>query len=65
MVRNALGFRTLMDIVPLEANLVRGSHGRIPDQDKDYPVLLASTTLKDATLSATQVYDVIRDALIS
>lgn len=28
LARKALGFRTLMDVVPLDAGLVRGSHGR-------------------------------------
>ena len=26
-----LGFRTLLDVIPLDATLVKGSHGRIPD----------------------------------
>ena len=30
LVRKKLGFRTLMDVIPLDATLVRGSHGRIP-----------------------------------
>jgi predicted AlkP superfamily pyrophosphatase or phosphodiesterase len=37
-----LGFRTLMDVIPLDASLVRGSHGRITDRPEDGPLLIAS-----------------------
>ncbi len=42
LARKALGFRTLMDVIPLDASLVRGSHGRLPAKDADGPVLLCS-----------------------
>ena len=29
LARRALGFRTLMDVIPLDATLVKGSHGRL------------------------------------
>jgi predicted AlkP superfamily pyrophosphatase or phosphodiesterase len=35
-----LGFRTLMDVIPVDAMLVRGSHGRIPEDSSDWPVLI-------------------------
>lgn len=31
-----------MTVVPLDASLVRGSHGRLPDSDDDGPLLLCS-----------------------
>ncbi len=36
------GFRYLMDVIPLDAKLVRGSHGRLPEDPDDGPVFLAS-----------------------
>jgi len=39
LLRKKLGFRTLMDVIPLDASLVKGSHGRIPDP-VDYPLLV-------------------------
>jgi hypothetical protein len=30
----------LMDVIPLDAGLVRGSHGRIPEDVADWPVLI-------------------------
>jgi len=43
LAQKALGMRTLMDVIPLDATLVRGSHGRLPDDPRDGPVFLAST----------------------
>jgi hypothetical protein len=31
-----LGFRMLMDVIPLDATLVKGSHGRRPANPGDY-----------------------------
>jgi predicted AlkP superfamily pyrophosphatase or phosphodiesterase len=42
LLRRKLGFRTLLDVIPLDARLVRGSHGRLPDRPEDGPVLLSS-----------------------
>lgn len=33
-------FRTLFDVIPLDATLVKGSHGRIPEDTEDWPVLI-------------------------
>lgn len=42
LMRKLLGFRYLMDVVPLDASLVGGSHGRPPDDRDDGPVFIAS-----------------------
>lgn len=42
LLRKALGFRTLLDVIPLDSRLVRGSHGRLPDRDADGPLLIGS-----------------------
>ena len=34
--------RYLMDVVPLDPTLVRGSHGRLPDAPEDGPVFLST-----------------------
>jgi predicted AlkP superfamily pyrophosphatase or phosphodiesterase len=39
LLRKKLGFRTLMDIIPLDATLVKGSHGRIP-APAEYPLFI-------------------------
>jgi predicted AlkP superfamily pyrophosphatase or phosphodiesterase len=40
LARKLLGFRMLMDVIPLDATLIRGSHGRIPEDAADWPVLI-------------------------
>ncbi|NND15395.1 MAG: alkaline phosphatase family protein, partial [Eudoraea sp.] len=35
LIRKKLGFRTLMNVIPLQAELVKGSHGRIPESVED------------------------------
>jgi predicted AlkP superfamily pyrophosphatase or phosphodiesterase len=41
VARRRLGFRGLLDVIPLDASLVRGSHGRRPGPlDADAPVLV-------------------------
>jgi len=42
LVQKALGFRYLMDVVPLDAGLVRGTHGRLPDDEREGPVFMSN-----------------------
>jgi len=42
LLRKKLGLRALLDVVPLDATLIRGSHGRLPDDPADGPVFLCS-----------------------
>ena len=40
LLRKKLGLRGLLNVIPLDATLVRGSHGRRPEDENDWPVLL-------------------------
>jgi predicted AlkP superfamily pyrophosphatase or phosphodiesterase len=42
LAKKALGFRYLMDVVPLDGSMVRGSHGRLTDLVEDGPVFLTN-----------------------
>lgn len=42
LAKKALGFRTLMDVVPLDAGLVKGSHGRLTDRAEAGPLIISS-----------------------
>lgn len=42
LAKKALGLRTLMDVIPLDPGLVRGSHGRPTDDAEQGPLLLSS-----------------------
>jgi predicted AlkP superfamily pyrophosphatase or phosphodiesterase len=61
IVRRKLGFRTLLDVIPLDASLVRGSHGRIPDDPAKGPLLITRQIdlLDDDPVPATAVHDLI------
>lgn len=43
LARKKLGFRTLLDVIPTNGALVRGSHGRLPDAPGDGPLLLSTS----------------------
>jgi predicted AlkP superfamily pyrophosphatase or phosphodiesterase len=60
LARKALGFRYLMNVIPLDAALVRGSHGRIPESLDEGPLLISSERdAAEGPLEATAVRDVI------
>ncbi len=42
LARKVLGFRTLLDVIPLDAELVKGSHGCLPASRDDHPVLIGN-----------------------
>jgi predicted AlkP superfamily pyrophosphatase or phosphodiesterase len=42
LLRRKLGFRALLDVIPLDAALVKGSHGRPTDAAEDGPLLISS-----------------------
>jgi hypothetical protein len=60
LARKALGFRYLMEVIPLDATLVRGSHGRVTDSLDHGPVLLSSERgAVSGPVEATAVRDLI------
>jgi predicted AlkP superfamily pyrophosphatase or phosphodiesterase len=66
LLKKKLGFRMLMDVIPLDATLVKGSHGRIPADPREFPLLIANPTLlPQSTLTSTDPYAIIRSAVLS
>ena len=67
LMQKKLGFRMLMDVVPLDAALVKGSHGRRPSREADYPVFISqrSTLLGASTMESTDVYHAIQRHVVS
>jgi predicted AlkP superfamily pyrophosphatase or phosphodiesterase len=60
LLKKKLGFRMLMDIIPLDDSLIKGSHGRYPDNPADGPLLMTKQAqyLPNTSIEATQVFDV-------
>jgi len=67
LLKKRLGFRTLMDVIPLDATLVKGSHGRRPESPADWPILISenASLLPEKPLDSTDVYSVLRRHLLA
>jgi predicted AlkP superfamily pyrophosphatase or phosphodiesterase len=67
LLSKALGFRTLLDVIPLDPSPVAGSHGRLPEDRALWPVLLGSSGVAEPQgddLDLRVVHDLIRDLLL-
>ncbi|MGK0494630.1 MAG: putative AlkP superfamily pyrophosphatase or phosphodiesterase [Maribacter sp.] len=67
LLKKKLGFRTVMNIIPIDATLIKGSHGRIPDDIADYPILISNTnaSIKEGVIEAVDVYQVIENQVVN
>jgi hypothetical protein len=57
LMARKLGFRNLLDVIPLDARLVKGSHGRLTDRAEDGPLFMSSVPelLPESAVLATDV----------
>lgn len=44
LIQKKLGMRMLMDVIPLDTSLVRGSHGRLADSPDNGPLMITSNS---------------------
>jgi hypothetical protein len=63
LLRKKTGLRYVMDVIPLDASLIKGSHGSLATEPDYYPVLISANAPDTESISATDVYDVIWDSL--
>ncbi len=64
LLKKKMGFRTVMNIIPLEAELVKGSHGRIPEDAEDHPIFIADNQILDQThLKPTDVFRILEEQI--
>lgn len=59
LLRKKAALRYVMDVIPLDATLIKGSHGRINTPPSSHPVLIPDIKLEKNELQPTDVYDVI------
>ncbi|MDW7693415.1 alkaline phosphatase family protein [Flammeovirgaceae bacterium SG7u.111] len=61
LVKKKLGFRQLLDIIPLDASLVKGSHGRLTEDIAHHPIFYSSKkgALGKENYEAVEVADLI------
>ncbi|SEG21237.1 alkaline phosphatase family protein [Algoriphagus boritolerans] len=64
VLKKKLGFRYLMDVIPLDATLIKGAHGRIPESDLDKPLFVSDSAINSAEkIQPTEVFDLILRAV--
>jgi len=61
LLKKKLGFRYLMDVIPLDATLVKGSHGRIDNDSENWPLFITQhpELVKHSKIDSVDVYDLI------
>jgi len=62
LLRKKMGLRYVMDVIPLNAELIKGSHGRLVTEKQFHPVLITHQ-IKNQEIKATEVYNIIWDSL--
>lgn len=64
LLRKKAALRYTMDVIPLDASLIKGSHGRIGTPREFHPILIHNSTVPDR-IQPTDVYHVIWEHLVS
>ncbi len=61
LLARKLGFRNLLDVIALDATLVKGSHGRLTERAEDGPLFMSSVPelLPEGEVAATAVKDLL------
>ena len=62
LLQKKMGFRMLMDLIPLDAGLVKGSHGNCPRNEDEFPVIIApglESSSKEA-IESTEVFGILK-----
>jgi predicted AlkP superfamily pyrophosphatase or phosphodiesterase len=65
LLQKKLGFRTLFDVIPLDASLVKGSHGLPALDPLDRPLLIGDGPAPGDNLAMTDIHDLTLDALLA
>jgi predicted AlkP superfamily pyrophosphatase or phosphodiesterase len=67
LLKKAIGLRTLMDVIPLDATLVRGTHGRADTSYERGPLVMSSepALLPKGILAATDIKKIMLDHIFA
>jgi predicted AlkP superfamily pyrophosphatase or phosphodiesterase len=63
LLRKKLGLRYVMDVIPLDATLIKGSHGRLGVSPEYCPVIITSQNLQKDNISAVDVFEIIYEQI--
>ncbi len=64
LLRKKAALRYVMDVIPLDATLVKGSHGRVNTPEEFHPVLIGQHADISGSLPATAVFDIISKTVL-
>jgi hypothetical protein len=60
LLKKCLGLRALLKLTPLSGEKIKGSHGRVPEDPLDWPVIISSQPLIiKGDCNSTQVHQTI------
>ncbi|WP_437781879.1 alkaline phosphatase family protein [Sorangium sp. So ce1097] len=67
LLQKKLGFRYLMDVISLDAALVKGSHGRLNERAGEGPLVVSTdaSLLPDRSLHAAEIKDIVLSHIFS
>lgn len=67
LLQKRLGFRMLMDIVPLDATLANGSHGALPTNPTEHPIAIAARSgfFSSPEMDSTTIHDSLRRLILA
>jgi predicted AlkP superfamily pyrophosphatase or phosphodiesterase len=63
LIQKKLGFRTIFDVVPLDGEIVRGSHGLAASDPRDRPILIGHSATPGDSVPMTRVKELLLAAL--
>ncbi|MEO8414676.1 MAG: nucleotide pyrophosphatase/phosphodiesterase family protein [Ginsengibacter sp.] len=63
LLRKKAGLRYVMDVIPLDATLIKGSHGRIDAPSAFSPVIITDHKLQQDTISAVDIFGIIDEQI--
>ncbi|MBV7532417.1 alkaline phosphatase family protein [Chitinophaga sp. sic0106] len=58
VLKKKLGFRYLMNVIPLDATLIKGSHGRLETDPALQPLVITNAPTGKSSIPATEVYQI-------
>ena len=65
LAKKKLGFRTTMNLIPLDATLVKGSHGTVNINEDYFPILVQDSQETASIVEATDVQRIILDGIFN
>ena len=63
LLRKKTGLRYIMDVIPLDATLIKGSHGKIDVSSEFWPVIITGDKLQNNNINAVDVFEIIYEQI--